>query len=363
MHFDSPGEVRPQAPASVSGARRLLRKLSRNARAAHAVARTARCSDYPLLAHIVPTRRCNLACRYCNEYDRTSPPVPLARLERWLDKLHDLHTSFVTCSGGEPLLHPEIARIIDGIRERGMMAGIITNGYLLTPERIAALNHAGLDYLQISIDNIEPDGTSSKSLRLLDRRLRWLAEYAEFDININSVLGASSTRPADARAIAVRAKSLGFSASVGVIHDATGRLKPLGSPERAVWDEFNGGTRAWTQLLRNFYAGLTGFQRNLVDGKPNDWRCRSGARYLYIAEDGLVSFCSQQRGYPGIPIDQYGVEEIRRHFASVKPCAPYCSIGCSHRVAALDAGLDPFRKLKVGRWGDLRAEVDQVRHR
>ena len=44
--------------------------------------------------------------------------------------------------------------------------GMITNGYLLTPQRIEHLNRAGLDHLQISIDNVharrsfqeEPEG-------------------------------------------------------------------------------------------------------------------------------------------------------------------------------------------------------------
>ena len=70
------------------------------------------------------------------------------------------------------------------------MATLITNGLLLSPERIQALNRAGLDYLQISIDNLQPDATSKKSLRVLDRKLEWLAEYAEFGVTINSVLGA-----------------------------------------------------------------------------------------------------------------------------------------------------------------------------
>ena len=36
----------------------------------------------PLLAQVVVTRRCNLACGYCNEYDDFSPPVPTADLDR-----------------------------------------------------------------------------------------------------------------------------------------------------------------------------------------------------------------------------------------------------------------------------------------
>ncbi|MGC1649695.1 MAG: radical SAM protein, partial [Candidatus Sulfotelmatobacter sp.] len=44
-------------------------------------------TDHPLLAHIIPMRRCNLACTYCNEYDDFSKPVPLDEMYRRIDKL------------------------------------------------------------------------------------------------------------------------------------------------------------------------------------------------------------------------------------------------------------------------------------
>jgi pyruvate formate-lyase activating enzyme-like uncharacterized protein len=86
----------------------------------------------------------------------------------------------LTISGGEPLLHPELDEIIARIRKRGMIAGMITNGYLLNVQRIQRLNDAGLDHMQISIDNIQPDDVSKKSLKVLDKKLELLAEHADF---------------------------------------------------------------------------------------------------------------------------------------------------------------------------------------
>ena len=114
-------------------------------------------TKHVLLAHIIPIRRCNLACTYCNEYDDFSPPVPTDEMLRRIDRLAYLNTAIVTISGGEPLMHPELETIIQRIRHHGMIAGLITNGYLLTPKRILSLNEAGLEHLQISIDNLLPD--------------------------------------------------------------------------------------------------------------------------------------------------------------------------------------------------------------
>src|SRR6476661_4234764 len=192
---------------------------------------------HTLLVQIIPIRRCNIDCGYCNEYDKISPPVPTDVLRRRIDKLAELGTSVVAFSGGEPMLHPDLDALIRHIRRRGMMAGLITNGYFLVPQRIKALNEAGLDFLQISVDNVEPDEVSKKSLRVLDKKLQNLKDHAEFDVNINSVLGGGIKNPEDARTINTRARQLGFSTSIGIIHDGSGRLKPLGPVERKVFDE------------------------------------------------------------------------------------------------------------------------------
>ena len=291
-------------------------------------------AKHVVLAHIIPIRRCNLACGYCNEYDDFSPPIPTGEMIRRIDRLAYLKTSIVTISGGEPLLHPEIEAIIARIRRHGMIAGIITNGYLLTPKKILALNEAGLDHLQISIDNIEPDDVSMKSLKVLDKKLGYLADCAEFAVNINSVIGGGIKNPEDAEAITKRAVGLGFSTSIGIIHDGTGAVKPLNRREERAYRE----VKNWG---KHGYTRLNWFQENLARGKPNDWRCRAGARYLYICEDGLVHYCSQQRGYPGIPLEQYSFADMEREYFTKKACAPTCTVGCVQKVSVLDHWRDP----------------------
>src|SRR5256712_11620741 len=164
-------------------------------------------------------------------------PVPSESMFQRVDKLGELGTSVVTISGGEPLLHPELDEIIRRIRKNGIIAGLITNGYLLTAERIERLNRAGLEYLQISIDNVMPDEVSKKSLKVLDQKLKLLAEHAVFQVNINSVLGSGVKNPEDALAVARRAQELGFTSTVGILHDGQGQLKPLGTREIEIFEE------------------------------------------------------------------------------------------------------------------------------
>jgi MoaA/NifB/PqqE/SkfB family radical SAM enzyme len=291
-------------------------------------------TNHPVLAHVIPIRRCNLSCTYCNEYDDFSDPVPTELMFQRLDRLANLGTTAIIVSGGEPLMHPEIERIIAHIRYRGMLAALITNGYLLTRERIQKLNQAGLEYLQLSIDNVNPDDVSKKSLKVLDKKLVWLSELADFKVNINSVIGGGIKTPGDALTVGRRAVELGFSSSLGIIHDGLGTLKPLKGLEREVYVKMK-------HLGKRGYTRVNYFQDNLVDGKPNNWRCRAGARYLYICEDGLVHYCSQQRGYPGIPLENYTIDDIRREYLTKKACAPFCTIACVHQVATFDFWRDP----------------------
>src|SRR5277367_2758379 len=201
--------------------RRDARALARRAREWRMIFKGLSSTAHPVMAHIIPIRRCNLSCTYCNEYDDFSKPVPADLMIERLDQLAALGTTIITFSGGEPLLHPELDRLIAHVRSLGIIAGMITNGYLLTPQRVEQLNHAGLDHMQISIDNVMPDEVSKKSLKVLDKKLQMLAEYADFHVNINSVVGGG-TPPADALIVSERALGLGFSSTIGIIHDGSG---------------------------------------------------------------------------------------------------------------------------------------------
>ena len=169
---------------------------------------------------------------------------------------------------------------------------------------------------------------------MLDKKLDYLAQYAEFQVNINSVIGGGIRNPEDAETITNRALQLGLSCSLGIIHDHTGAVKPLTRREERVYSRIK-------HIGKYGYSRLNWFQENLARGKTNDWRCRAGARYLYISEDGLVHYCSQQRGHPGIPLENYTFQHLEFEYFRKKSCAPTCTVGCVQKISVIDHWRDP----------------------
>src|SRR3974390_2346058 len=109
-----------------SGAHRRLVACKRRCGGWKSIANGLASTDHPILAHIIPIRRCNLACTYCNEYDDFSKPVPTDAMKRRIDDLARLAPSITPSGGGEPLLHPELDELIAHIRSYPVIAAIIT---------------------------------------------------------------------------------------------------------------------------------------------------------------------------------------------------------------------------------------------
>lgn len=145
--------------------------------------------DRALYCQLIVTRRCNLACGYCNEFDQVSQPVPYETLVERIDHLTDtLGVTIMDFLGGEPLLHPRMADLVAHARSKGCWTNIITNGLLLSEKLVVALNEAGLNSMCVSIDRIHPTDFTHKGLRPLRRKLAALRSHAQFQVETNTVL-------------------------------------------------------------------------------------------------------------------------------------------------------------------------------
>jgi hypothetical protein len=316
----------------------VLTTVNRKARSAREFLRGLTDTSHPLLVQIIPIRRCNIDCGYCNEYDKVSPPVPADALRRRIDKLAELGTSVVAFSGGEPMLHPDLNDLIRHIRSRGMMAGLITNGYFLVPKRIEELNSAGLDFPQISIDNVEPDEVSKKSLRVLDKKLQHLREHAAFDVNINSVLGGG-IRTRRRRTINTRASS--------VLHLDRHHPRRLGAPETAR----PGGAAGVRRRVRGDQRRVAGLQEPLF--RNHQLSGQSGGRQaerVAVPRRRALPVRVRRRSGALLPRSNGAPGRADRvlHRGRHPPGVRYaevlraiCTVGCVHRVSTMDFWRSP----------------------
>ena len=201
----------------------------------------------------------------------------------------------------------------------------------MTERWIDRLNEADLTLLQISVDNMEPNESSEKSWRALEGRLALLADHARFAVNVNAVLGACT--PDETARVAASVRGLGFFMTLGLMHGPDGQAEPHLFDPRALqlYDEVRHQARR--SVLHRIGER---WERQVLRHGTAPWTCRAGARFLYVDETGVVSFCSQRRGEPGIPLAAYGTEHLRRG-RQPKGCESGCTLSCVRRASALDA--------------------------
>ena len=281
----------------------------------------------PFLAQLVVTRRCNLSCGYCNEFDETSPPVPTEVLKERIDQLKALGTFSLELTGGEPMLHPDIYEIIRFARSRRFhKVMMISNAYLLNEEKVRKLNDAGLDEMQISVDGVKTNDVTIKVLDTLRPKLEWVAKSARFKVVLSGVLGAAS--PQEALEVVRYAKRSGFRPRVLVIHDGDGQMT-LSGEERRVYEQVRAA-------LGSRFREAGDYRDRLLRDGAAPFKCRAGSRYLYVDEHGQVHWCSQTRAAFSKPLADYARADLKEQFHTPKGCAPTCTVGCVRTQSAPD---------------------------
>lgn len=293
-------------------------------------------TNAPLDAQLIVTRRCNLSCGYCSEYDSFSDPVPTDDLKQRIDALHRLHSANITMLGGEPLMHPDIAELV-AYAGRKSNTSVVTNGFLLRNGVIEALNNAGLNNLTVSVDTLHADPSRyiQKSFRSLKTRLERLQRLAHFDVHVTAVLCESSKD--DFKQLMCEIEAFGFRMSVNLIHNHKGYVTIEGQPYLDLYEHFYREGQPFTYL--DYEYG-----KKLLQGERPDWKCRAGARYLYVDEHGDVQLCASQLGRLGKPILEYTAADLREHSSTYKGCEEGCSVGCAFRCSLVDDDKPQFVK-------------------
>jgi MoaA/NifB/PqqE/SkfB family radical SAM enzyme len=289
-----------------------------------------------LYAQLVITDDCNLSCGYCNEYILGAPPIPLATLQARVDKLDALGVLVYDLLGGEPLLHPDLAALIRYMkakRQHRNIVVLITNGFLLTAQKVAALNDAGLDMMQISIDSIVPTASSHKALKTVLPKLQMLAREARFSVKVQSVLTEQTYwQYNEFRQLLA---TLPFDFSFSLLHVPGGHVAIQGEQ--------------YVRLLaeHDLFAGMRFYRQHAEEMLRGDdsraWKCLGGSKFLYVNAAGEVQFCSQNHEFHK-PLLEMTLADLRannRH----KVCEPGCALGCVRLVS--HALGEPLKTLKT----------------
>ncbi len=282
----------------------------------------------PFLVQLVVTRRCNLSCTYCNEFDDHSPPVSVELLKERIDKIADLGCFALELTGGEPMLHSEIFELLNYARSKRRFHKLmmISNAYLLNREKVQRLNEAGLQEMQISVDGVEPNDSTIKVLKTLRRKLEVIAEEARFKVVLSGVLG--SAPPGEALEVVKFAQEHRFIPRVLVLHDHEGQMQS--SPEEMeIYRQIQG------RIGRRFKEAGD-YRATLMRQGRAPFRCRSGSRYLYVDEHGMVRWCSQTREFWGKALMEYSPADLKEQFHTPKDCNKGCTVGCARTCSAPD---------------------------
>ncbi len=281
----------------------------------------------PFLVQLVVTRRCNLSCGYCNEYDDVSQPVPFEVLCARIDAVARLGAFSVELTGGEPMLHPRIFDLVRHAHAAGIpRVRMISNAYLLNEDKVRHLSEAGLDHMQISVDGVQTNDVTVKVLRPLEPKLRAVARAARFRVTLSAVVGAAPLE--EVEAVIAFAREHGFRPRVLLLHGEDGQLA-LNEQDLRVYVRLQ-------RKLRRLYREAGDYRARLGRGMPTPFKCRSGARYLYVDEFGQVCWCSQQRDAFSKPILEYGLRDLMQQFHTIKGCSAHCTIGCARSSSRAD---------------------------
>ncbi len=139
------------------------------------------------------TLRCNFSCLHCGsdcKKDASKPDMPVADFIKSIDDIMPLvqpENTTVVITGGEPLMRTDLESVGNELKRRRFPWGMVTNGYLLTPEKLNSLIDAGLHAITISLDGFEKShdwlrGVNGSFLKAIQAIAQVAAKGLVFDV-------------------------------------------------------------------------------------------------------------------------------------------------------------------------------------
>ena len=309
----------------------------------------------PIACHLYVTDQCNLDCFYCTEYDNRVPHPSLEDLKKWIRKIKELGCIRIGLQGGEPLLHPDIVRIVQYCKALDLSPSMATNGFMLTPTLIQDLENAGLDSMQISVDRMTPIPSTRKSLKTIIPKLEALKK-SKLPFSISGVLFKETL--IEARQMLDYGLSHGIPTHFRLVHAEPnghfgvdpGEKDALKSLINFQMQEKKKGRKVHTSWH------ILKYQNALLDGRNVDWTCIAGYKYFFVSSQGKFWLCSSNR-QPNIDIMDVTSELLKSYFHK-KECQEGCGVYCI--ISESLANNNPVKFGISEAWDHLQAKSTRL---
>ena len=285
----------------------------------------------PMQCSLYVTDRCNLDCSYCTEYDNSVPHPPLEDLKMWLRKIRELGTMRIALVGGEPLLHPDIVELVRYCRELGFATSLTTNGFLLTRAKLKALEEAGLQVMQISVDRMTPSPITKKTFKTILPKLDFFKD-SKISLHITGVI-CEDTLP-ESTAVLETGLARGIPTEVRLVHADPKSFYRVqrGSPEALKnfieWmiQRKQDGEKIHTN------EAILDYQLSLLRGEPTEWTCMAGYKLFFVSAQGKFWECSMVKTEKHIM--DIALDDLYANYRK-KPCQVGCGVYCAVSTSLL----------------------------
>lgn len=272
------------------------------------------------------TYRCPLSCPYC------SNPVEMAKKDSELstaawadvfDQAAKLGVLQLHLSGGEPASRRDLVELVKAARDAGLYTNLITSAIGLTQRRLAELDAAGLDHIQLSLQGTDAEmadriGGYAGGFRRKMQAANWIVE-AGFPLTLNAVLHRQNLHQLpQAIEMAVAMKARRMEVAVVQFHGWALLNRQSLMPTRAQAQEAD-------QIVADARKRLKGVM--VIDYVPADYhsdypkRCMGGwgSTGLNVTPDGTVLPCHAAQTIPALSFDNVAdkpLSEIWYHGAA-----------------------------------------------
>lgn len=257
------------------------------------------------------TYRCPLSCPYCSnpvEMTRQEAEMDTATWSRVFREAAELGVLQLHLSGGEPASRRDLENLVRAARDAGLYTNLITSGIGLTESRLAALDEAGLDHVQLSLQGTNPEmadeiGGYKGGFKRKMQVAEWIARIG-FPLTLNAVLHRRNLHQLP------RALEMAQDMGARRIEVATVQFHGWALKNRDALMPTRAQAREATQIVTEARKRLKGTL--VIDYVPADYhedfpkRCMGGwgTSGLNVIPDGTVLPCHAAQSIPHLSFER-----------------------------------------------------------